>query len=238
MKPESINLTINGEIKDPIEIVLREGEAIKPSYPQKYSTAGVIGAPAEFAKKIKDKSNSIVEFSIKDLWIKLYENPTSKDAAIIEGKLLLNPELVAFAINKDLYITSNQLRKFILKYAHCFENISDGKDLIKCLENFEIVFEQAHTKSDDRKGNQEESVKSAIKYSKGELKTIWNLNMPLFIGSPKASFQIEIEIDRKETTPVFGFYSLELEVLLRAEAERLILGELSKFDGITSLQIS
>ena len=89
-----------------------------------------------------------------------------------------------------------------------------------------VKFEHEVTKTDDRKGNTEDSVKNSIKYHKGELQNTLALSMPLYVGTDKVDFSVEIEIDRDGTTPVFSFYSLDLEVQLKEIAEQLINTEL------------
>lgn len=127
----------------------------------------------------------------------------------------MNPELSEFGINTGKTFTSGQLIRFIRKFAHCFARIEDAQSFIKKLQNFEVKFEQTVVKQDDRKGNTEDAVKNAIKYSKGELDLILDIAMPFFKGCDPVLITLDIEIDRDGTTPVFGFYSLDFEVKLR-----------------------
>lgn len=239
MEKENINITINGEAKTPIEIVMREGEALKHQYPKKYIASGIISAPREFAKMIKDKTLGVVEFSYRDQKIKIFEDPTNTDSAEVTGQITINPDLVAFGINKDKFFTNADLIKHVRKYAHCFKTPEEAKTLIETLQNFEVVFEQSHKKEDDRKGNTEESVKNAIKFAKGEVKTKLELSIPLFVGSAKVPFSVEIEIERQGTIPVFGFYSITMESINLENIETLINEEL-KFlkKDFTCIQLS
>jgi hypothetical protein len=239
MDKENINLTINGDVKNPIEIVLREGEAIKHQYLKKYTFNGVISAPRDFSKMITNKGLAVVEFSYKDQLIKILEDPTDADGAEVTGKISINPDLVAFGINKDVFRTSSELIKHARKYAHCFKSPQEAKDLIVTLQNFEVKFEQTHKKEDDRKGNTEDMVKNAIKFHKGEVKSEIELSIPLFIGSPKVDFKIEVEIERQGTTPVFGFYSITMESINLVNVKSLIDAELEVLrKDFTCLQLS
>jgi hypothetical protein len=239
MEKENINLTINGDVKTPIEIILREGEAHKPQYPKKYNATGVISAPREFSDKVKDKTLSVVEFSYSDRAIKIYEDPTNSDAAEIKGEVKINPDLVAFGINKDKYFTSTELIKHTRKFAHCFKTAAEAKELIQTLTNFEVKFEQTHKKEDDRKGNTEDLVKNAIKFHKGEVKDKLNLSIPLFVGSSKVDFEVEIEIERQGTTPAFGFYSINMESIFIEQVEALINKEVTALKkSFTCIQLS
>lgn len=222
MEKENINLTINGEVKTPIELVIREGDAIRHSYPKKYVAEGVITAPGFFSKRITNPEDVVVEYSYLERTIKLFENPTDNDKAEVKGVLKTNPDLMAFGINKDKYFTSSELIKFIRKYAHCFKSTTEAKELINSLQNFEFKFEQANIKSDDRKGNTEESVKNAIIYHKGEIKKQVQLHLPLYIGIGKETIDLEVEIERQGTNPVFGFYSINMETFLEKTAEAII----------------
>jgi hypothetical protein len=240
MKDEKINITINGEVKQPIEIVLREGaaEPIKDTV-QKYTKVGVITAPFDFSKRIKDKSKALVEYSINEGWIKLYENPTNKEASEVKGLIEKDPALLAFGINKDKYFSGPELIKHARKYAHVFKDINDVKDLISSLQNFDIKFEQTYSKGDDRKGNTDEHVKNALKFHKGEVKTDFTLMVPFFLGAEKVPVDVQIEIELKDSKPSFGFFSLTLETLIQEKTEELINNNVMKFiPGFTVIQIS
>jgi hypothetical protein len=226
MEKENINLTINGDVKNPIEIVLREGEALKHQYPKKYVATGVITAPKDFIKQIVDKAKVVVEYYYKDQKIKLNADPTNNEGAEIIGQIVVNPDLMAFGINKDRFFTSADLIKHTRKYAHCFSTPQEAKELIQTLQNFEVKFEQTHKKEDDRKGNTEDSVKNAIKFHKGEVKDKIQLLLPLFVGSPKVAFEVEVEIEKQGTAPVFGFYSITMESINQQQVESLINEEL------------
>lgn len=239
MQAEKISLTVNGEVKEPLEVILREGQAEPIVLPEKYLFTGTIQAPRIFSKTIKDKSLTVVEYSFAEKKLTIKVNPTDKLAAEVRGRIETNPDLLEFKINQDKYIDSKKLINHVRKYAHCFKTMDEAKELIKSLQNFEIKFEQTHVRNDDRKGNSEESVKNAIKYHKGEVKTLLELSMPLFVGAPKVDFTVEIEIDREGTTPVFGFYSIDLEVLIRQQVEELIFAEVAELQSeFTCLQLS
>lgn len=239
MKKENINVTINGDVKDPLEIIFREGDALRLSYPKKYSMAGVITAPAEFAKRFEKNTFPVVEYSYNNKSIKFFEDPTNPDAAEVTGILTINPDLVAFGINKNKYFSSADLIKHVRNYAHCFESLEDAKVLIQSLQNFDVKFEQQHIKKDDRSGNTEESVKNAIKFLQGDIKRQFKLSLPFFIGTENVSIEVEVEIERQGTTPVFGFYSLTLEKQLQDRTFDIINGQMTLlWNRFTCLQIS
>ena len=63
--------------------------------------------------------------------------------------------------------------------------------------------------------------------------------MPIFLGMQKHSFTVEIEIQRGNgNRPVFGFFSLDVEMLKREAAEIAILTEVKKWrDDFVCLEI-
>lgn len=229
MEKENLNITVNGDVKNPIVIELLEGEARKQQYPVKYSRSGTINAPYFFIKRIKDIKNAVVEYSIAEKYIKLLEDPNDSYGAEITGAIKLNPDLVAFGINKHKYFSGQDLMNHARSFAHCFQNTGEAKELIRSLQNFDVKFEQSYIKTDDRKGAKEDSIKSAITFNKGEVKTEITLFIPLFVGSPRVLFDVEIEIEAKEGKPVFGFYSINMEQLIKDEADKLILDQLELF---------
>lgn len=231
MEKENIHLNVIGD-KGPIVIELLEGPARKQEYPVKYVKSGTINAPFLFVKRIlENKKLAVVEYSEAEKWIKLLEDPTSNYGAEIKGEIKLNPDLEKFGINKNKYFSGQELLNHVRSFAHCFQTTAEAKELIKSLQNFDIKFEQSYIKTDDRKGAKEDSIKSAITYNKGEVKTELTLSLPLFVGSQKVLFDVEIEIEARDGKPVFGFYSINMEQIIKDETTHLILEQLTLFQN-------
>lgn len=171
--------------------------------------------------------------------VKFQEDPNDKLATVLTSKLKMNPDFLAFGINSQDHFSQKQLENLIRTKAHCFQNLQDAKDLIKKLQNFQVRYEQTVTKSDDRQGNTNDAVTTAIKAHAGEISGELKLAMPLFLGTEKVGFTVEIEIERGSgNMPEFGFYSLDVQMLVMESASNAILTEVEKFkDSFVCLEI-
>lgn len=144
--------------------------------------------------------------------IVLTTDPTIQRRDTFTAELIINPDLVAFGLNGGRNFRHEELVNFVRKYAYCFGDLQSAKDLIKSLRNFEVKFEQTIAREDDRQGNKKDLVESAIKFNKGEIPVVWDLYMPLYIGTEKVRFSIEVEIEKQDSQPVFSFHSLDMQV--------------------------
>lgn len=221
----------------PIEVIVREGVAPKINEPiafgRKKVTIGtmfaLVAGGVFNATPKENKGILLYNLQPDGLGLEFIADPNDALAPILHGNLELNPDLVAFGINKDRYFSGRDLIKFARKFAHCFADPGQPTKLIASLQNFEVKFEQVHKKEDDRKGNASEQIKSALKFTRGEVPLAWDLKLPLFKGTPDVEFTVEIEIEAEGGHPAFAFYSLEVELLLRKLGPDLITTEVNKF---------
>ena len=168
-----------------------------------------------------------------------YEDPNDELATVLTSKLRQNPDFLAFKINTQEHFTQKQLEKLILRSAHCFQNIQDAKDLIQNLRNFEVKYEQVVKRTDNRQGDTLDLVTTAIKSASGEITGELKLTCPLFIGTPKYPFSVVIEIEKgPQNLPNFGFYSLDLQVLMIEQTEKIVMQEVEYFsDKFVCLEV-
>lgn len=153
-------------------------------------------------------------------FIKYYENPNDSLATVLKAKMEVNPDLEAFRINTQQGFYQKDLENHVRSYAHCFTSLDEVKDIIKRLQNFDVRYEQQVKQADDRQGQTEQAVKSALKFASGELPKVISLRLPLYLGTPAQEVTLEIEVDRgKNNMPVFSFYSLDLELRKREVIE-------------------
>lgn len=221
----------------PIEVLWREGDAATLNEPQKYKQNVSLGAIIEFVEKkrfvespwlLEDetKNTTIIHFSKEpeNYFVILLENPNDELATELTAKLIVNPDFLAFGINKDKKFNQQALEQHIRKYAHCFGELQTPKKLIDDLRNFEVRYEQTVQKEDNRQGNKVDNYTEAIKFAKGELPKTLLLKMPLFKNSAPHSFEVEIEVDKERgsNAPVFSFYSMDVELALRSLGETYI----------------
>lgn len=228
MKPEKVNIILpeNYDGK-PVELVFREGEAEPIKDYQAVFTQNVV-MPSLFAYVLGrgfpegEQLPGIVIFNLEDRSVQLNINPNDIRADRLTSRLELHPDLVAFGINEEKQFTAKQLVKHITRYAHCLGDVTAPKKLIKSLQNHDVKFEQQMKNMDDRQGNTEKSVKTALKFVEGELDPNWKLLIPIFKGEAPVELEVEIQIDIQNGNPVYSFWCLELEIISKQMSDSII----------------
>ena len=232
-----VNITLQTTEGNVPEVIIRHGEAPEVKYPKPINLVVTMPSINEWVKartfKSTPQENTGVIIFCKNpekASLEFYDNPNDKDATILTSRLKLNPDMLAFGINKDKYFSQKDLEKHIRKYAHCFIDEATVLDLIKRLQTFEVSYNQSYQKADDRQGNKGDSYKEAIKFSSGELPKTLNLKMPLYENTESVEFAVEIEIEKMQGSnmPSFGFYSLQLETMIRNMAISIVEGQVTE----------
>jgi len=229
--------TDNSDNPVKIELVQRTGTAAKIYEKKRFTLAVLITSIFEWVSKRTFPSRvqenpGVIIFSkdVDEPFVKFVENPNDELSTELEAKMQVNPDLEAFGINKGERFTQKELENHVRTYAHCFGDLEVVKKLIKDLQNFDVRYEQQVKKEDDRRGNQEDLVKSAIKFAKGELPPILTITLPLYVGTKPESVTLEIEVDKgRGNLPEFSFYSIDLEIRKRNVVESTIETEVAKF---------
>jgi len=138
------------------EIIIRNGDALPQVEERvKLTETGSIKAPANYVEVIGfDNTKAVVVFSREKMEINFKEHPRHTFGADITGKLLLNPELVAFKIDtKDGIYTPKDLSDFLKRNAHHFISKSDNGTLVSGLRNFNAKVNSIIEQSGDQRGN-------------------------------------------------------------------------------------
>jgi hypothetical protein len=224
---------------NPIEIVVREGEAPKPLntvQPRKREFIGDIHSVFSYAKErynipesLSEKHHdSLIEFCDDPdrPWIVLDTDINNPLSTTIKGQLLKNPDLRPFEFNRGAVFTNKSFIAVIKENAHCFKDTHTARALIKQLQNFVAKFTTEVEDLDDKQGNTKFKIETKLEAAKTGIPEILEFNMPLFNGERKANFNVEVEIEvvmnNGKPEAKFGFFSLELNQLIRDEAERII----------------
>lgn len=185
----------------------------------------------KFADAVQD-NKAVITFCLNanNPSIRFDEDPNDELATVFTSKLKVNPDFAAFRINSDEFFSQQELLQLIIKRAHCFASLNDAKDLRTKLQNFVVKYEQTIESKNDNQGNTKDLIETAIKQHEGAINGELSLSMPIFLGMQKHSFTVEIEIQRGNgNRPVFGFFSLDVEMLKREAAEIAILNEVEKW---------
>lgn len=177
-----------------------------------------------------NQNKAIIKFCLDPAKPRLeyHEDVNDSLATVLKSTLKENPDFTAFKINTQQYFTQKQLEALVMSKAHCFQDLQDAKDLLNKLTNFEVRYEQVVKSSNDKQGNTSDLVTTAIKAAEGAISGELKLSIPLFIGTPKYQFSVEIQIERGAgNMPTFGFYSLDLQILMTEKTSEIIMTEVN-----------
>lgn len=205
------------------ELIIREGEALPLREPKIVDITGTIQAPAEFLLKRKDNvksDKSHVLFSYNNLFIKLVTNENDHYSTTVTGKLIINKELEKFGINSDCKKwTKTELKTFLKMNRSFFKDVDSNLKIVTNLEKFSVSVQAQIDDHKDNRGNSKSNVDIKVD-SNLDLK--FTLLMPIFIGQPASSFEVEICFEVRDNGISIWLESPELQQLIISTRETLI----------------
>lgn len=199
MSENKVNVVVPKEYNgNPIEVVIREGEApnlLEPIAPLKINLTGVIGAPVEFLQKRLDQPDQINEkrchvlVNREKLRIELVFNENDEyTSGHVIGVLEQHPKFKEFGINQPKLWDPNELGQFFKMNRSFFADKTENMNLVTQLKNFEAkvntIIEKQKSDNGDFKDNYSGVVSS-------NLPGAFKLKIPLFKG--RSAEEIEIE---------------------------------------------
>jgi hypothetical protein len=226
---EHFNLGVSENAK---EIVIRRGEALPLQKPKAITLSGTIGAPSAYftqrflAHNLMDVKKILVRWSRLEKYITFCEDPTDTQAAQIDGLLRSNPELAAFGINSDKTFELVKMRDFLRVRRHLFASADAHNVIMDSLKKFSVKLDTTIKNENDNRGNTDVGAKTI---ATTDIPLDFTLSMPLFIGSGKESFKVEIAFEVRSAGASFWFISTELPELLEKSSEDLLAKELEVF---------
>lgn len=182
-------------IEDGKDIVIRFGDALPLQEPKYVSIHGTIDAPARWVEKRKDDIVSADAHILVDrdhMTITLNTDENNFYSNQIVGTLTLSTEMQEFGINTGEYMSCFDMADRIKQLRTYFETQQDAMKLVSELRNFKAKVDKELELSDDKRGNQKilraQTVESNLPKS-------FNVNMPIFKGTEKRTFEVEVEIN-------------------------------------------
>lgn len=182
-------------IEDGKDMVIRFGDALPLKEPKYVSINGTIDAPARWVEKRKDDivsadAHILVDRDHMTITLNTDENNFYSDQIV--GTLTLSTEMQEFGINTGEYMSCFDMADRIKQLRTYFETQQDAMKLVTELRNFKAKVDKELELSDDKRGNQkilrEQTVESNLPKS-------FNVNMPIFKGTEKRTFEVEVEIN-------------------------------------------
>jgi len=236
-QPKDLNITLNGGN----EAVLRIGEA--PRIPdvrerQKISLTTSLDGPAEFFSRIAKNNQSeerpitdtaILSVSDDNLSLKLSVDPTDELAAVVIGKLVPNPEINNFQINKkNGKFTAKQLAEMLRENFHNLITDKAGfRDFTQRIMNLNYKVTKEVEASDDERGNVVDGFVQKLEAE--DMPKSIKFKAPLYLGEPSVEFEVEIGIEAGQNGLLFYLFSTDLGLLQREIAEKIMKNQVDFF---------
>lgn len=225
---KEINISVENGIK---ELVIRKGEAEPIHTGRNVGVSRVtIFAVFEFLSKsdITEEIilDSVVKFSYDNLKLYLNYGLTQQHTYEIESKILLNPDLEAFEINKGKKYATFQLADFIKMNRHLFESKTAAMELVSALKNIKASVNRAIEDNKDDRGNRRALIDQVVQ---SNIPESFNIELPIFKGQPKVVVPVEVVLDEDLECMLV---SPDLKQIIAEESERLIGGEVEKIRAL------
>lgn len=190
-----MNTDFNIDIKpEGSEMTIRQGRALDPKEPQVIHIIGVLDSPLSWLQQRVDnldQKRCHILVNRNDRRIVLRIDETNHYCSTITGGLELHPMFKLFAINTDTYRSNFDMAQLIKMNRTVFETQSIAMQLVTELQNFRAKVEREIEKQSDNRGNMRD-LKAQVVDS--NLPKSFNLTMPIFKGTPKQTFEVEVYI--------------------------------------------
>lgn len=182
-------------IEDGKDMVIRFGDALPLKEPKYVSINGTIDAPARWVEKRKDDivsadAHILVDRDSMTITLNTDENNFYSDQIV--GTLTLSTEMQEFGINTGEYMSCFDMADRIKQLRTYFETQQDAMKLVTELRNFKAKIDKELELSDDKRGNQKIMRAQTVE---SNLPKSFNVNMPIFKGTEKRTFEVEVEIN-------------------------------------------
>ena len=182
-------------IDDGKDMVIRFGDALPLQEPKYVSIHGTIDAPARWIEKRKDDSVSADAHVLVDrdrMTITLNTDENSAYMDQIVGTLTLSTEMQEFGINTGEYMSCFDMADRIKQLRTYFETQQEAMKLVTELRSFKAKIDKEMELSDDKRGNQTIMRAQTVE---SNLPKSFKVNMPIFKGTDKRTFEVEVEIN-------------------------------------------
>lgn len=182
-------------IEDGKDMVIRFGDALPLKEPKNVSINGTIDAPARWVEKRKNDivsadAHILVDRDHMTITLNTDENNFYSDQIV--GTLTLSTEMQEFGINTGEYMSCFDMADRIKQLRTYFETQQDAMKLVTELRNFKAKIDKELELSDDKRGNQKIMRAQTVE---SNLPKSFNVNMPIFKGTEKRTFEVEVEIN-------------------------------------------
>ncbi|WP_234734528.1 hypothetical protein [Tellurirhabdus bombi] len=178
------------------EVTIRKGEALPVKEPKIINLTGILNSPFRYLEKrigeIDQKQCHIV-VNREKMWISLKVNEANHYATTVGGLLEFHPKYLEFGINDPgKALTNFKMAELFKRNRPSFESMAEAMKLVTELQNFQAKVNKEIEKKDDNRGNKRDLKEQVVS---SNLPDRFNLNIPLFKGTPKVKIDVEVQIN-------------------------------------------
>lgn len=230
---EKLHLTVDGSTR---EVVIRHGEAACVYDPVGIYVRGDITTVSRFIngrlKFISEQAYVIA--NIESGTITYLEDPTNHFGAKAQAHLESSGELAQIQHSFTNRMTLEALTQAVRRYRFYFADKEEHKELLVALSEFSIKVETTIDNSDNRRGDVYKRLMQEVECS---IPHTFVLEIPLYKNTLPKRVVFDLLFELYDNSARFTVESVELQELLYAEREQLILDEIEKVRelGITTL---
>jgi len=206
-------------------LIIREGAAPKlldEVRPVGLFLEGTISSPFTFWEKRKNlhdqnQCHIVYNKNAGTITLKTDERFPNENYTIV-GKIIENPDLDNFKINKNVKFQVKQLME-VLKFNRMFFNDTEENfKIVAALQNFKAKAEKTFAEINDNRGNEEVSKITKLEH---DLQEKFVLRIPLFKGQSPSLFSVDICVTATSSSVEIWLQSVELKELFEKAKEAI-----------------
>lgn len=187
-------------INDENELTIRQGKALELHEPLTIELSGILDSPLRWLEKklgliTQNLSHILVDRNALTITLDVHEKDCFGE--VVRGKLEYHPMFLLFGVNSGKYLTNVQMAQLFKMNRTAFENQSVAMALVTDLQKFQAHVAKEIEKHNDNKGNVRD-LRAQIVTS--NLPDAFNLVMPVFKGTRKHTFEVEVYINPDDFT--------------------------------------
>ena len=190
---------------NPIEVVMREGEATKlldPKEPQTINIDGVISSPLKWLEKrveLIEQKKAHILVDRDNMVITLTTEEENYYKSTIIGRLEVSKEVQSFGINTDETWEPQKLGQFFKMHRAFFKDKYENMALVNELKSFKAKISQDISKSKEENGSKTDNFSQVVD---SNLPSSFKICIPLFKGFAPEEIEVETyaDIDGRDVT--------------------------------------
>lgn len=233
MEDLNINLNATGG-----ELIIRQGDALPQLQKRDIQITGNINSPFIWYIGKKDNydwKNSFVLYDRVNHTIKLIIGDHSPITRVeVTGKIEMDSNLQKFGINRVRKTTLKEMVSLIKMNRIHFLDRDANMKLVSNLKKFKARVTQEIEDGNDFKGNKKQLFEQKVT---ADLDLDFKLHIPLFKGSEKMSFSVDINFDITDGSTMFWLESVDMNELIEKHSQEIMGEELGKLKDLTIIEL-